>query len=455
MTMPAASEHDRPADIRDTSGRYHPDGQPHPRVSLPPSPMRRHGAPQRVAQDGRSRTRRTDRTRRERAAGARAIRPRATGRCQSRAAARPASQERPSPRPELRRNRRDAPRNGSRDPAEDRPASVGNETRRSGTHAGEQAGGSADSSTDRHEDTRRVFLAMLRDWRGLGQAQLDAAGIRSVRRFDMLEAFVHLFLTSVALLTRRGLARAYRTREANLPCLRGRILFPPHVRENLVDRSRFYVGYDVFHRGPTRQPTDPPRVAAAHACRASSREPTAGPPVAHPLLRRAAFHEPGRRLDAASRGPFDAALRRGDAVGPVVPVRPRPRHVRRPARQPGAAVSDGGSVRGLRHRRRPPTPAALHGARPGAGAASGGGSRRPGRLSTEAGHRPDRARAGPIHPGCEVEAPRPPAHRTMASVRRTRTSSSPTAGDTAAGGWSLVYPRTTAFPRDDHLPIRR
>ena len=87
---------------------------------------------------------------------------------------------------------------------------------------------------------------MLRDWRGLGQAQLDAAGIRAVCRFDMLEAFVHLFLTGVVLLTRRGLARAYRTREANLSCLRGRILFPPHVRENLVDRSRFYVGYDEF-----------------------------------------------------------------------------------------------------------------------------------------------------------------------------------------------------------------
>ena len=96
------------------------------------------------------------------------------------------------------------------------------------------------------EDTRRVFLTMLRDWRGLGQAQLDGAGIRAIQRFDMFEAFVHLFLTSVVLLTRRGLARAYRTREANLACLRGRILFPPHLRENLVDRSRFYVGYDEF-----------------------------------------------------------------------------------------------------------------------------------------------------------------------------------------------------------------
>ena len=103
-----------------------------------------------------------------------------------------------------------------------------------------------DLSRDGDEHTRRVFMTMLRDWRGLGQVRLDGASIRAIRRFDMFEAFVHLFLTSVVLLTRRGLARAYRTREANLPRLRGRILFPRHVRENLVDRSRFYVGYDEF-----------------------------------------------------------------------------------------------------------------------------------------------------------------------------------------------------------------
>ena len=113
-------------------------------------------------------------------------------------------------------------------------------------HAGEQPDGRRDFVTGGVEATRRAFLTMLRDWRGLGQAQLDGASIRAIQRFDMFEAFVHLFLTSVVLLTRRGLARAYRTQEANLACLRGRILFPSHLRENLVDRSRFYVGYDEF-----------------------------------------------------------------------------------------------------------------------------------------------------------------------------------------------------------------
>ncbi len=104
----------------------------------------------------------------------------------------------------------------------------------------------AQGETGDIEDTRRVFMNMLRDWRGLGETPWNDAGIRDMRRFDMLEAFIHLFLTNVVLLTRRGLARAYRTQEANLACLRGRILFPQHIRENLVDRSRFYVGFDEF-----------------------------------------------------------------------------------------------------------------------------------------------------------------------------------------------------------------
>ena len=103
-----------------------------------------------------------------------------------------------------------------------------------------------DLSDSGADNTRKVFLTMLRDWRRLREAQRGNAGIRAIRRFDMFEAFVHLFLTNVVLLTQRGLARAYRTQEANLPCLRGRILFPAHIRENLVDRSRFYVGYDEF-----------------------------------------------------------------------------------------------------------------------------------------------------------------------------------------------------------------
>lgn len=99
---------------------------------------------------------------------------------------------------------------------------------------------------DRSE-TKRIFYSMLRTWRGFkSQAVFNETQINAVRRFNMLEVFVHLFLNNLVMLTQRGLARQYHPVEENLPCLRGRILFPQHIRENASNGARFYVRYDEF-----------------------------------------------------------------------------------------------------------------------------------------------------------------------------------------------------------------
>ena len=103
-----------------------------------------------------------------------------------------------------------------------------------------------DDDEDKSE-TKRIFYSMLRTWRGFkSQAVFNETQINAVRRFNMLEVFVHLFLNNLVMLTQRGLARHYQPVEENLPCLRGRILFPQHVRENASNRARFYVRYDEF-----------------------------------------------------------------------------------------------------------------------------------------------------------------------------------------------------------------
>lgn len=104
-----------------------------------------------------------------------------------------------------------------------------------------------DDDEDKSE-TKRIFYSMLRKWRGFkSQAVFNLTQINAVRHFNMLEVFVHLFLNNLVTLTQRGLARHYQPVEDNLPCLRGRILFPQHVRENASNRARFYVGYDEFN----------------------------------------------------------------------------------------------------------------------------------------------------------------------------------------------------------------
>jgi len=100
---------------------------------------------------------------------------------------------------------------------------------------------------EENEKTRKIFLKMLRAYRRLkNTAQFNEANIRHMQNFNMLEKFVYLFLNNLVLLTQRGLARGYQPQENNLPCLRGRILFTPHIRENSTNQARFYVGYDEF-----------------------------------------------------------------------------------------------------------------------------------------------------------------------------------------------------------------
>ena len=276
-------------------------------------------------------------------------------------------------------------------------SNAGDDTR-GARHTGEQTDGSTGLSNGQDEDTKRVFLTMLRDWRGLGEAQFDAAGIRAIRRLDMLEAFVHLFLTNVVQLTRRDLARAYRTREANLPCLRGRILFPPHVRENLVDRSRFYVGYDEFT-------ADRPANRLIHL----ALRRLVGI-VRHPVNRQR-LHQlrivfsgvpPPRNLDDDwARHRVDRSMRHYDRVMPWVGLflfgqglaTLAGPYVNRALLFPMEEVFED-----FRHRGRPAAPAPVHGVRPGPETASGHGRHRQALFPAEAGHRPDGPPTRAVHP---------------------------------------------------------
>ena len=105
-----------------------------------------------------------------------------------------------------------------------------------------------DTRTPSHEQTREAFLLMLRTYGGLTNAKvLPPSAIRTLSQFPVLEIFIRLFLVNLNLLIRGGLGRQYRAIQENLPFLRGRIVFRDHLRENLVDRSRFYVEHDELN----------------------------------------------------------------------------------------------------------------------------------------------------------------------------------------------------------------
>ena len=102
------------------------------------------------------------------------------------------------------------------------------------------------SGDDNNKETKEIFLKMLRTWRGLSEAQFSQSNINALQRFSMLEAFIRLFLDNLISLTQRGIAKHYQTVEDNLACLKGRLLFPQHLRNNFTNQARFYVRFDEF-----------------------------------------------------------------------------------------------------------------------------------------------------------------------------------------------------------------
>ena len=102
------------------------------------------------------------------------------------------------------------------------------------------------NSSDDNEQTRMIFLRMLRTWRNGPCRYLSESEVRALRRFPLMEALITMFADEVLALTRRGLARHYAAREGNLRVLKGKLLLARQLRENFVHRERFYVRYVEF-----------------------------------------------------------------------------------------------------------------------------------------------------------------------------------------------------------------
>ena len=175
--------------------------------------------------------------------------------------------------------------------------------------------GDAEKQENIEEKTRKIFLKMLRVWRGLKSAQFNEANIRDVQNFNMWEVFIRLFLTNLVLLTQRGLARGYQPQENNLPCLRGRILFTPHIRENSANRARFYVGYDEF---TADRPVNRLIHSALHKLLSFTREPR-NQQLLHQLRLCFADIPKSKRIDADwQRHRVDRSMPHYDSVMPWV-----------------------------------------------------------------------------------------------------------------------------------------
>ncbi|KAA9022925.1 McrC family protein [Niallia endozanthoxylica] len=95
------------------------------------------------------------------------------------------------------------------------------------------------------EDTKITFLRMLRSMKDFPSKVFNDASLK-MDRMNLYEIFIHMYIQEVRILLKKGLRSAYLPVEDNLNYYKGKLMVQEQIKNNLVHKERFYVGYDEF-----------------------------------------------------------------------------------------------------------------------------------------------------------------------------------------------------------------
>ena len=96
-----------------------------------------------------------------------------------------------------------------------------------------------------NEETKRVFLRMLRSMRDFPSKVFNDANLK-MDRMTLYEIFINMYLQEVRTLVKHGIKSAYVAREDNLNFYKGKLKVKEHIKRNAAHGERFYVRYDEY-----------------------------------------------------------------------------------------------------------------------------------------------------------------------------------------------------------------
>ena len=99
---------------------------------------------------------------------------------------------------------------------------------------------------NRNEDTKKIFLKMLRSMKDFPSRIFNNASLK-IERMNIYEIFINMYLQEVMELVKHGLRSSYVNLEDNLNFYKGKLVVNQHIKANLAHQERFYVAFDMFH----------------------------------------------------------------------------------------------------------------------------------------------------------------------------------------------------------------
>lgn len=106
---------------------------------------------------------------------------------------------------------------------------------------------SSSQENQEYQKEKKIFIKMLSVFLNFEKfSEQNNADLDTLSQLPIWEALIVMFLKEVQNLTKKGIQKAYESKEENLPVWRGKLLFQQNIRHNLTNKARFYMRFDEY-----------------------------------------------------------------------------------------------------------------------------------------------------------------------------------------------------------------
>jgi len=93
--------------------------------------------------------------------------------------------------------------------------------------------------------TRQIFLNMLETVKEIPYKKFTVSNV-DAKHMNIFEVFIRMFIEEIFSILKGGLKATYLPTTENEKFLKGKIIFPQHIKNNYVHQEKFFVQYDIF-----------------------------------------------------------------------------------------------------------------------------------------------------------------------------------------------------------------
>lgn len=98
------------------------------------------------------------------------------------------------------------------------------------------------------ESDKKHLIDMLRVCRNVPLSPTENARQKIRKNTSLLDLFFIKFLDDTEFVLHRGLKKRYLKEQSNKQALKGKIIFPKHIRKNLVHKEQFFTEHSIYNR---------------------------------------------------------------------------------------------------------------------------------------------------------------------------------------------------------------